>query len=195
MKKSLLEKLVENGISFLSEFFPKASTLYVPLLSASIVWAIKRAAEWKEKILSWKVWADPGYIETKPNEFVLEFFKSHPALSQSYQDEIQKGDMESLREAFSCLYPILGLEDPFLTALFAHELESENYRKMVKEFRERVEKAKENIEEANEERLLRGLKTFADDAVSLGVELLSQAKLRKVIADLVKESLKKDKKE
>lgn len=133
MKKSLLEKLVENGVSFLSEFFPKASTLYVPLLSASIVWTIKRAAEWKEKILSWKVWADPEYIETKPDAFILEFFKSHPALSQSYQDEIQKSDMESLREAFRSLYPILGLEDPFLTALFAHELESKNYRKMAKE--------------------------------------------------------------
>lgn len=192
MESPPLDKIVDKGISFLSEFFPKSTSLYFPLLSAALVWAIKRTKEWKEKILSWKVWAEPEPIQTKPDEFVLEFFRRHPGLSQSYQVEIQKNEIEPLREAFSSLYPILALEDPFLEALFAQELDSGQYRKIVKNFKNRVKKAKGDVESVEENRLLEGLKAVADEAIGLNLELLSQAKLRKTIADLVKKSLKKE---
>ena len=192
MESPSLDKIVDKGISFLSEFFPKNTSLYFPLLSAALVWAIKKSKEWKEKILSWKVWAEPEPIQTKPDEFVLEFFRRHPGLSQSYQVEIQKNEIEPLREAFSSLYPILALEDPFLVALFAQELDSGQYKKIVKEFENRVKKAKEDVESVEENRLLEGLKAVADEAIGLHLELLSQAKLRKTIADLVKKSLKRE---
>ena len=192
MESPSLDKIVNKGISFLSEFFPKNTSLYFPLLSAALVWAIKKSKEWKEKILSWKVWAEPEPIQTKPDEFVLEFFRRHPGLSQSYQVEIQKNEIEPLREAFSSLYPILALEDPFLVALFAQELDSGQYKKIVKEFENRVKKAKEDVESVEENRLLEGLKAVADEAIGLHLELLSQAKLRKTIADLVKKSLKRE---
>ena len=192
MESPSLDKIVDKGISFLSEFFPKNTSLYFPLLSAALVWAIKKSKEWKEKILSWKVWAEPEPIQTKPDEFVLEFFRRHPGLSQSYQVEIQKNEIEPLREAFSSLYPILALEDPFLVALFAQKLDSGQYKKIVKEFENRVKKAKEDVESVEENRLLEGLKAVADEAIGLHLELLSQAKLRKTIADLVKKSLKRE---
>lgn len=192
MESPSLDKIVERGISFLSEFFPKSTSLYFPLLSAGLVWTIKRTKEWKEKILSWKVWAEPEPIQTKPDEFVLEFFRRHPGLSQSYRVEIQKNEIELLREAFSSLYPILALEDPFLVALFAQELDSRQYKKIVKDFKNRIKKAKEDIESVEESPLLEGLKAVADEAIGLHLELLSQAKLRKIIADLVKKSLKKE---
>ena len=191
MKKSQLEKVVRSGVDFLSEFFPKESALYFPLLSATIVWALRRVRDWKEKVLSWKIWIDPGYIEAKPDEFVLEFFKNHPSLSQSFEQEIQKREMETLREAFSCLYPILGLEDPFLTALFAQELDCGDYRKIVRDFPQRVRQARENIEATEEEHLLEGLKSIGEEAASLQLEILSQTKLRRLIAAIVKENLKK----
>lgn len=181
---------MERGVDFLSEFFPKQSALYFPLLSAAIVWALRRARERKEKVLSWKIWIDPGYIEAKPDLFVLEFFKSHPALSRCYREEIREGKMRTLREAFCCLYPILGLEDPFLISLFAQELESEDYRKIVKDFPGKVRKAKEEIEAVDEKRLVEGLEAIAQEALSLNLEILSQAKLRRLLADLVKENLK-----
>ena len=192
MELRSLDKIVRDGIGFLSEFFPKNTSLYFPLLSAALVWAIKRSKEWKEKVLSWKVWAGPEPIQTKPDEFVLEFFRHHPGLSQSYQEEVQKRKLETLREAFSSLYPILGLEDPFLNALFAQELESGEYKRVVKIFKNRVKKAKKNIEAVEESRLLEGLKAVADEAVGLHLELLSQAKLRKTIADLVRKILRKN---
>lgn len=192
MESPSLDKIVDKGISFLSEFFPKSTSLYFPLLSATLVWAIKGTKEWKEKVLSWKVWAEPEPIQAKPDEFVLEFFRRHPGLSQSYQVEIQKNEIEPLREAFSSLYPILALEDPFLEALFAQELNSGQYRKIVKDFKNRVKKAKEDVESVKENRLLEGLKAVADEAIGLHLDLLSQAKLRKIIADLVKKSLKRE---
>ena len=86
----------------------------------------------------------------------------------------------------------MGLEDPFLNALFAQELESGEYKKVVKIFKNRVKKAREDIEAVEENRLLEGLKAVADEAIGLHLELLSQAKLRKIIADLVKKNSKKE---
>jgi hypothetical protein len=191
MKQPSLEKIVENGISFLSEFFPKDTSLYFPLLTTAVVWAIKRAKQWKEKVLSWKVWAEPEPIKTKPDGFILDFFKGHSGLRQSFKGELKKKKLDQLREAFSALYPILGLEDPFLISLFSKDLESRDYKKIVKDFQNRVKKAKQDIEGIEEARLLEGLKAIADEAVGLQLELLSQAKLRKTIAGLVKESLKR----
>ena len=54
MKKTPLEKIVEKGISFLSKIFPLKSYLHFPLLSAALIWGIRRATAWKEEILSWK---------------------------------------------------------------------------------------------------------------------------------------------
>lgn len=192
MKQPSLEKIVENGISFLSEFFPKDTSLYFPLLSAAIVWAIKRTKQWKEKILSWKVWAEPEPIKTKPDGFILEFFKGHADLRQCFKGELQKRKLEQLREAFSALYPILGLEDPFLTSLFSKELESRDYKRIVKEFQKRVKKAEQDIESIEEERFLEGLKSIAHGAVGLQLELLSQARLRRTIASLVKKTLNRE---
>lgn len=191
MKKSALEKVIENGVHFLSEFFPRKSYLYFPLLSASVLWAVRRRKEWKEKILSWKVWLEPDLISTKPDEFILNFFINDKNLSKIYQGEIERMELEPLRKDFARLYPILGLEDPFLSSLFAQELESKDYKKIVKDFEQRVSQAKKDMGSIKDkERLLRGLKSLADEAFSLHLELLSQAKLRKIIADFVKKNIK-----
>lgn len=195
MKKSPLEKIVEGGVRFLSEFFPLKTNLYFPLIYSSLVWIIRRTKEWKEKIFSWKVWPDPRFIKAKPDEFVLSFFKNNPALSKTYEDDIKEENLKSLREAFSRLYPIIGLEDPFLSALFLEELESGDFRKVVKEFDRRVTQAKEDIDAIKDKsKLLDGLKKFAGEIVSLNLDLISQAKIQKTIADLIKEQIDKGKK-
>jgi len=187
MKKPALEKIAAEGVHFLSEFLPQKTYLYFPLLSAFFVWAIRKNKEWKERIFSWKVWPSPEFVESKPDEFVLDFFKGNRGLSKVYRGEINKGKINILREAFGRLYPILGLEDPFLSALFAKELESGDYRKIVEDFDRKARRAKEDIENAEKEaRLIEGLQSLADDVFSLSLDLISQAKLRKMIADLVK---------
>lgn len=193
MGKSSLEKVVEKGISFLSKIFPFKTYLYFPLLYTSFIWAIKRVKEWKEEIFSWKVWLDPDRIEIKPDEFILNFFETNPALNKTYEVEIKKKDLVSLRKNFFRLYPIIGLEDPFLSALFYEELKSGDFEKIVKEFEERISQAEKDIEAFNEKlKLLEGLKSFANEMVSLNLDLFSQDKVQDIFAGLIKKSLMKN---
>jgi hypothetical protein len=190
MKKTTLEKIVEKGISFLSKIFPLKSYLHFPLLSAAIFWGIRRATEWKEKILSWQVYLDPERIEVKPDEFVLSFFREHPVLNKIYEAEMrkkEKKDVENLREAFNRLYPILGLEDPFLSGLFYEELESSDFKKIVKEFEKKVSRAKDDIEAFDgKSRLFEGLENVAEEAASLSIELMSKDEVQEVVANTIK---------
>lgn len=190
MNKSGVEKVVKNGLHMLSEFFPQKNYIYFPLLSAFFVWALRSSEEWKEKIFSWRVWLEPGFIEAKTDEFVLDFFERDEALEKVYKQEIKKGELKALREAFSRLYPILGLEDPFLSALFDQELESRDYKRIVKDFEDRVTKAKADIEDLKgEDRFFRELETLAREVYSLNLDLISQPNLRKIIADLIKKNI------
>ncbi len=187
MKKTPLEKIVEKGISFLSKIFPLKSYLHFPLLSAALIWGIRRATAWKKEILSWKVYLDPERIEMKPDEYVLSFFKNYSSLNKIYEAEIKSNEMKALRVAFNRLYPILGLEDPFLSALFYEELESRDFRKIVEEFEEKVSRAEKDIEAfEGKSRLLEGLKTVAEEAVSLSIDLMSEDKVQKVVANTIK---------
>jgi hypothetical protein len=190
MPKSPLEKTVENGVSFLTKVFPLKTYLYFPLLNATLFWAIRKAQEWKREIFSWKVWLDPDRIETKPDEFVLNFFEHHTGLNKIYESEIRERDWTSLREAFSRLYPILGLGDPFLSALFHEEIESVDYGKIVSGFEEKVNQAVKDIETLEgHSGLFKGLETFADQILSLNLDLISQDKVQTVLADLIKKQL------
>lgn len=192
MPKSPLEKTVEKGVSFLTKVFPLKAYLYFPLLNATLFWAIRKAQEWKREIFSWKVWLDPDRIETKPDEFILNFFENHPGLNKNYESEIRERDWTSLREAFSRLYPILGLRDPFLSALFHEEIESEDYRRIVSGFEEKVSRAVKDIEILKgHPGFFKGLETFADQLLSLNLDLISQDKVQTVLADLIKKQLGK----
>jgi len=187
MKKTPLEKIVEKGISFLSKIFPLKSYLHFPLLSAALIWGIRRATAWKKEILSWQVYLDPERIEMKPEGYVLSFFKNHSSLNKIYETEIMSNDMKALRVAFNRLYPILGLEDPFLSALFYEELESRDFRKIVKEFEEKVSCAEKDIEAfEGKSRLLEGLETVAEEAASLSIDLMSEDKAQEVVVNTIK---------
>ncbi len=192
METTALEKAIDKGIKFLAEFFPLKTYLYFPLLYSSLFWVIKRPNEWKEKIFSWKVFPAPAFIKVKSDEFILSFFEDNQALCKPYEGEIKKRDVESLREAAGRLYRIIGVEDPFLSSLFAQELEEGDFRKIVREFDERVSQALEDIEAAEDRsRLQEALKTFADEMVSLSSDLISQDKILKMCAELIKKKIKK----
>jgi len=85
-----------------------------------------------------QLWLEPDAIKTKPDAFILNFFENHNGLQKAYTKEIQEKDFKVLRPAFNALYPVIGLEDPFLQALFKPELDSQNYRKIAGEFKKRT---------------------------------------------------------
>jgi len=191
VKTQSAEKIIESAILLLSEFFPQKTYLYFPILSASLVWAIKRSKEWKEKIFSWMVWPEPGPVRVKSDEFILNFFRNNGILLKVYKEDVEREDLVSLRQSFYRLYPIFGLHDPFLAALFQKELEKGDCRKIVEEFDARVTRAKNDVEQChNNARLLQGLKEFAAGLASLGSEFLTQTKIQKVINELVESKIK-----
>ena len=187
MKKTTLEKIVERGISFLSKVFPLKSYLHFPLLCTAIYWGIRRVTEWKKEILSWQVYLDPKHLNTEPDKLVLKFFKKRSALKKIYKAEIKREDKDTLREAFYRLYPILGLEDPFLSALFYDERQSKDFKKIVKEFDEKVSRAKEDIEAFDgKSKLLEGLENIGKEAASLSIALMSNEEVQEVVAKTIK---------
>lgn len=191
-KKKAIEDIVQDGIQFIAQFLPKATYLYFPLLSAAVVWSIKRHKAWKEKILSLNVWADPSAVYVKSDEYVLNFFRENPGLCTAFREEIETENITSLRRSFLSLYPIVGLEDPFLCALFYQEMKEKNYRKIVEEFKKRVSKAVQDIEALDEKpKFLEGLESIAKELASLSSDMITQKSVQKVLAEIIKQEMAK----
>jgi hypothetical protein len=187
----LVEKIIKNAIKLLRKIYPQSAYLYFPLLSTAIVWAVRRPKEWEERVFSWQVWPDPDYIQAKPDDFVLEFFTSHPRLKNEYSEEIERNDWKTLRSVFIRLYPIFGLEDPFLKALFREEIESGDFSRIVLEFDSRVERAKKDIQAIkNNPKLLAGLKAFGEEMASLLTTILAESDVQRSLQDILAEQLK-----
>jgi len=179
------EKKLEGAVRLLREFFPESSRLYFPLVYAFLAWAVDRHRHWKKKIFGWQVWPDPGYLRVKPDAYILDFFR-RPELSRAYRRELDSGDAAALRPAFRRLYPLLGLEDPFLTALFHDELEEGDYAAVVRDFDSRLEAARRAVQAPRgRSRLLKGLKTLAEEAASLGAFTLDRSDVRRMISEIM----------
>jgi len=191
MEKKSVDSLVKHVVSVFAEFFPQHTYLYFPLISAALVWAIRRPEEWKEEILSWEIWPDPEFVPTKPDSFILAFFEKDPNLSTIFKNELQKKDLPALRKAFIRLYPVLGLEDPFLTALFREELEAMEFRRIVQGFDTRVEQARADIEALKSRpEFLEALKTLSNEFAALSAALLSQTDVQKSLEKMIKNQIK-----
>jgi hypothetical protein len=194
MEKKSFEQVIEDGVRLLERYIPQ-TYLYFPLLSSAIVWAIRRRKEWEEKIFAWEVWIEPESVKEKPSGFVVSFFKNHPALSWTFAKELDKNDIASLRDAFRCLYPVVGLEEPFLSALFQAEVKSEDYRKIVRDFEARVRRAKRDMDAVKgHSGLLRDLKVFAEEMVSFGKDYLLEKDVQKAVAEILKKKSDNDRK-
>ena len=191
MEKKSVDSLVKRVVSVFAEIFPQHQHLYFPLISAALVWAIRRPEAWREQILSWEVWPDPEFIPTKPDAFILAFFENDPDLAKMYRGEIKKKDLEALREAFIRLYPLLGLEDPFLSALFTTELETKKYRDIVRTFDARMDQARADIAALKSRpKFLEALKTLSEELSALSAALLSQTDVQKSLEKLIKTQIK-----
>jgi hypothetical protein len=187
MSKKDIESALARGVEILNEFLPLKSTLYFPILYAASVWALRRVFDYRERILSWQVWLDPDEVRTKPDEFILHFFVTHKALREAYAGEIAGRDMKALRAAFPALYPVCGLEDAFLKALFMKELAAGDYRKIAVEFEARAAMAREDIKPAEENaHFWAALENLGAELAALGIHLLKDEEVQKAISRAVK---------
>ncbi|MEE8604140.1 MAG: hypothetical protein V3S65_02095, partial [Candidatus Aminicenantaceae bacterium] len=187
MTKKSFEKVVQEGIRFIARFFPQSRYLYFPLLSAALVWAIESSREWREKIFSWEVWLDPSFVKVKSDDFILSFFSNHSDLARAFAEEIQARDIPALRKFFYSLYPIIGLEDPFLSGLFHQELASQNYRGIAEQYDIKIAQAIVDIEAVEEKgRFLEGLEAIAREMASFCADLITQTSVQRALAEIIK---------
>jgi hypothetical protein len=187
MSKKDVESALARGVEILNEFLPVQTTLYFPILYSACVWAVRRVFDYRERILSWQVWLDPEAVLTKPDEFILHFFATHGALSRAYADEIAGRDLKALRAAFPALYPVCGLEDAFLKALFKKELDAGAYRKIAVEFESRASKAREDIRPAEADtRFWSALENLGAELAALGIHLLKDEDVEKAVINVIK---------
>lgn len=117
-----LETFLEQAAAVVQDFFPAGSPVLIPILYSSIVWAVKRKGDLETEVSGLKLWLEPEIVNNKPDEFILDFFKGDQALAETFNLELKNGEIKSLRQAFRALYPVKGLEEPFLQSLFSEEL-------------------------------------------------------------------------
>lgn len=193
MTKKSFEKVVQEGIRFVARFFPQSRYLYFPLLSAALVWAIESSREWREKIFSWEVWLDPSFVKVKSDDFILSFFSNHSDLARAFAEEIQARDIPALRKFFYSLYPIIGLEDPFLSGLFHQELASQNYRGIAEQYDMKIAQAIVDIEAVEEKgRFLEGLEAIAREMASFCADLITQTSVQRALTEIIKKEISKN---
>lgn len=179
MEEKKLLSFLEQAREILSDFFPADSVTLLPLLFASLNWAVNRRSEIKNRLLGLKVWLQPETLRHKPAEFILDFFAASPELKTAWADDVFNQDLKNLRPAFQALYPILGLQDPFLERLFSEELKNHDYHRLVAEFKPRLKLALEEIEAAGVRRnFWKTLERLAGDFLSLGWNLLLEDEIR-----------------
>ncbi|HSQ79096.1 MAG TPA: hypothetical protein VLN41_00745 [Candidatus Bathyarchaeia archaeon] len=187
MSKKGLEAALARGVELLDRLLPLKSWLYFPILYAACVWAVRRVFDYRERILAWQVWLDPEFIRTKPDAFILDFFRGHEALSREYAAEIGRGDLRVLRAAFPALYGVIGLDDAFLKALFKPELDARDFRAIVVEFAARTARAKEAITPAAADPAFwSALEAVGREAAALGLHLLKDEEVQNLIISLIK---------
>ncbi|MGZ5555896.1 MAG: hypothetical protein ACXW3H_09215 [Candidatus Aminicenantales bacterium] len=187
MAKKDVEAALARGVEILEAFLPLKSWLLFPVLYSACVWAARRVFDYRERILAWQVWLDPDFVRTKPDEFILAFFCGNEALGREYADEIARKDLRVLRAAFPALYPVFGLEDAFLKALFKTEIDAADYRAIVVEFASRTAKARDDIRPAAADpEFWKALFFVAAEAASLGLHLLKDEEVQDMIVALIK---------
>ena len=187
MSEKSVEAALARGVEVLDKFLPLKSWLLFPVLYSACVWAVRRVFDYRERILAWQVWLDPDFVRTKPDGFILGFFARNDALNLAYADEIARGDLRVLRAAFPALYPVFGLEDAFLKALFKAEIEAADYRAIVVEFAARTARARDEIRPAAADPdFWKALQLIGMEAASLGLHLLRDEAIQDMIVGLIK---------
>lgn len=193
MEEKKLASFLQQAAKVLSDFLPLNSLAFFPLLYSTLVWALNQAAQVKAKILELEVWLEPDILMNKPEEFILSFFTSNPALKNTYAEELSRRDLKSLRRAFRVLYPLLGLEDPFLQKLFSRELDQGNYRLIVDDFEARLNRALTEIKVAQQSPgFWENLEKMGKEFLNLGWSLLNEAEIRKQLRQMLDQMTKEN---
>ena len=179
MEEKKLRAFLKQSAEILQDFFPADTLALIPLLYSTLIWAVKRKGNLEAEVSGLRLWLEPEVVDNKPDEFILDFFGKQQALQEAFKAEIKSRDMKSLRPAFRALYPVVGLEEPFLQSLFSEELAREDFRLIADQFDWKLKQALEEIKAAEKKpELWKALKKIGESFMSLGWAWLSDDELR-----------------
>ncbi|HOT69175.1 MAG TPA: hypothetical protein PLW30_05845 [Candidatus Saccharicenans sp.] len=179
MEEKKLQDFLKQSAEILQDFFPADALALIPLLYSTLIWAVKRKGNLEAEVSGLRLWLEPEVVDNKPDEFILDFFEKRQALQEAFKAEIKSRDMKSLRPAFRALYPVVGLEEPFLQSLFSEELAREDFRLIADQFDWKLKQALEEIKAAEKKpELWKALKKIGESFMSLGWAWLSDDELR-----------------
>jgi len=179
VEEKKLQAFLKQSAEILQDFFPADALALIPLLYSTLIWAVKRKGNLEAEVSGLRLWLEPEVVDNKPDEFILDFFEKQQALQEAFKAEIKSRDMKSLRPAFRALYPVVGLEEPFLQSLFSEELGREDFRLIADQFDWKLKQALEEIKAAEKKpELWKALKKIGESFMSLGWAWLSDDELR-----------------
>lgn len=186
MEEKQLQAFLKQSAEVLQDFFPVNTSALIPLLYSTLIWAVKRKANLEAEVSGLRLWLEPEVVDNKPDEFILDFFEKRPDLQKAFETEIKNRDMKSLRPAFRALYPVVGLEEPFLQGLFSEELARGDFRLIADQFDRKVQQALDEIKAAEKQpELWTALKKIGKSFMSLGWAWLSDDELRAWLKSLL----------
>ena len=179
MEEKKLQTFLKQSAEILKDFFPADTSALIPLLYSTLIWMTKRKENLEEEVSGLRLWLEPEIVDNKPDEFILDFFEKRSDLREAFKNEIKSSDMKSLRLAFRGLYPVVGLEEPFLQSLFSEELARGDYRLIADEFDWKLNQALDEIKAAEKKpELWAVLKKIGESFLSLSWAWLSDDELR-----------------
>ena len=179
MEEKKLQTFLKQSAEILKDFFPPDTSALIPLLYSTLIWTTKRKENLEEEVSGLRLWLEPEIVDNKPDEFILDFFEKRSDLREAFKNEIKSSDMKSLRLAFRGLYPVVGLEEPFLQSLFSEELARGDYRLIADQFDRKLNQALDEIKAAEKKpELWAVLKKIGESFLSLSWAWLSDDELR-----------------
>jgi hypothetical protein len=179
VEEKKLQTFLKQSAEILKDFFPPDTSALIPLLYSTLIWMTKRKENLEEEVSGLRLWLEPEIVDNKPDEFILDFFEKRSDLREAFKNEIKSSDMKSLRLAFRGLYPVVGLEEPFLQSLFSEELARGDYRLIADEFDWKLNQALDEIKAAEKKpELWAVLKKIGESFLSLSWAWLSDDELR-----------------
>lgn len=162
---------------------------YLPVIYSSLLYFLNKGSAYRKAVRAIPVGPRSRPVRNKSKQFIEAFLTAHAPFAA------QNGDERERRRVFVRLYPVVGLRDPFLAALFRDELDRGDTETIADEYDDRVRSALEQIPPARgEPRFWEAMDSFVETASGLVTDLARERQIQDLIIARVRRFLGVEKK-
>ncbi len=189
MDSRKFQGLVDEVLGVLGKIVNLKAFPFLPVIYSSLFYFVKRGEVYRNAVRAIPAGPRSRVVANKSKRFVDDF------LAQQAPSNLEVSDERARRRAFSRLYPVLGLRDPFLLALFRDEIDAGDLQTVVDEFDTRVREAIAEIPAPRSDPAFwRALDAFVRASAGLAINLAREREIQDLIIKRVKQYLKERKK-